>query len=76
MMTLRCLLDGLLLPAVARSKPEAPLTAWDGDESFEVEPVEAMYYQLVTATRAELLHLEQAHYRLLRPAPDFQLLHR
>ncbi len=75
-MTLRCILDGLLLPAVVRWKPDAPLTAWDGDESFDVEPVEAAYYQMVTATRDELLNLERSHYRLLRPAPDFQLLHR
>ncbi len=75
-MTLRCVLDGLLLPAVVRSKPYASLTAWDGDESFDVEPVEAVYYQMVTATRDELLKLEQARYRMLRPAPDFQLLHR
>jgi hypothetical protein len=75
-MTLRCILDGLLLPAVVRLKPGAPLTAWDGDEPFDVEPVEAVYYQMVTATRDELLHLERAQYRLLKPAHDFQLLHR
>jgi hypothetical protein len=75
-MTLRCILDGLLLPAVVRAKPNSPLTAWDGDEPFDVEPVEAVYYQMVTATREELLNLARAQYRLLRPAPDFQLLHR
>ena len=75
-MTLRCVLDGLLLPAVVRSHRQPPLTAWDGDEAFPVEPVEAMYYEMVTATRDELLQLEQARYRLLKPARDFALLHR
>ena len=76
MMTLRCVLDGLLLPAVIRAREFPPITAWDGDEAFPVEPVEAMYYEMVTATRDELLQVEQAHYRLLKPANDFQLLHR
>ena len=52
------------------------MTAWDGDESFRVEALEAMHYEMVTATRDELLQLEQARYRFLKPAPDFALLHR
>jgi hypothetical protein len=71
LVTLRCLVDGLLLPAVLR--PEAPaLLAWDGDEAFAVEPVEALFYELVRATRDELLGLQAACYRLLRLAADFQ----
>ena len=75
-MTLRCILDGLLLPAVIRSREHPPIVAWDGDEAFPVEPVEAMYYEMVTATREELLQVEQVRYRLLKPANDFELLHR
>ena len=75
-MTLRCVLDGLLLPAVVRSRCMPPILAYDGNESFPVEAVEAMYYEMVTATRDEVLKLEQAKYRFLKPARDFQLLHR
>lgn len=75
-MTLRCVLDGLLLPAVVRVRQTPPLTAWDGDEPFPVEAIEAGYYEVVTATREEVLQLEQARYRLLKPADDFELLHR
>jgi hypothetical protein len=71
--TLRCIIDGLLLPAVMRAKQ---LIAWDGDEPFAVEAVEALYYEMVAASRAELLQLEQGRYRLLKHAPDFELLHR
>jgi hypothetical protein len=71
--TLRCLVDGLLLPA--RLCPGRPaLVAWDGGEAFRVEAVEASFYELVTATREELLGLQAACYRLLRPAIDFQLM--
>jgi hypothetical protein len=73
---IRCALDGLLLPAVVRGRESPPLVAFDGDESFRVEAVEALYYEMVTATPDELLQLEQARYRLLRPAEDFQLLTR
>ncbi len=70
-MTIRCLLDDLLLYATLR--PEAPaLLAFDGDESFALEAVEALYYELVAATRGELLGLERACYRLLRRAADFR----
>jgi hypothetical protein len=74
--TLRCVLDGFLLPAIVRARNNPPLTAYDGDESFGVEAVEALYYEMVTATRDELLQLEQARYRFLKPAGDFRLLHR
>jgi hypothetical protein len=69
--TLRCVIDGLLLPATLwAGRP--PLLAWDGDESFGLEAVEALYYEVVSATRSELLGLERARYRLLRLANDFQ----
>jgi hypothetical protein len=69
--TLRCLVDGLLLRAALR--PESPaLMAWDGDEPFVVEAVEALFYELVAATREELLGLQAACYRLLRLAADFR----
>jgi hypothetical protein len=71
-MTLRCVLDGLLLPAQLWGGAP-PLLAYDGDEPFALEAVEASYYELVTATAAEVLHLERARYRLLRRAADFQL---
>jgi hypothetical protein len=71
LVTIRCLLDGFLLYATLR--PELPsLLAFDGDESFLMEAVEAMYYELVSATRDELLGLERACYRLLRRAADFR----
>ena len=70
-MTLRCVLDGLLLPARVRAA-HPPLVAWDGDESFGVEALEARYYEVVAATEDEMLRLESSHYRLLRRAPDFR----
>ena len=72
MMTLRCVLDGLLLPAVVRHGTP-PVVAFEGCESFPVEAVEALYYEMVSATADELLHLERANYRLLRRAADFCL---
>jgi hypothetical protein len=74
--TIRCVLDGLMLPAVVRSAQVPPLVAFEGDESFPVEAVEALFYEVVSATREEVLALERAHYRLLRPAEDFQLVAR
>jgi hypothetical protein len=71
--TLRCILDGLLLPACLHGEKHPPLLAWDGDESFGVEALEALYYEVVSATTEELLGLEAAHYRLLRRAWDFQV---
>lgn len=68
---LRCLLDGLLLYATFRADPPV-LLAFDGDEAFALEAVEALYYELVSATREEVLGLERACYRLLRRATDFQ----
>ena len=70
-MTIRCLLDGLLLYATLCPEP-ATLLAFDGDEAFVMEAVEAMYYELVSATADELLGLERACYRLLRRAADFR----
>jgi hypothetical protein len=67
---LRCLLDGLMLPArLCASFP--PLRARDGDEIFPIEAVEARFYELVRATPDEVLGLERARYRLLRRASDF-----
>ncbi|HEX5271912.1 MAG TPA: hypothetical protein VFW33_15545 [Gemmataceae bacterium] len=72
-MILRCVLDGLLLPAEFRPAAGAPpLVAYDGDEGFRVEAVEAMFYELVSASGDELLQLQRAGYRLLRVAEDFQ----
>jgi hypothetical protein len=68
---LRCLLDGLLLQARLHDG-QPPLLAYDGDEPFGLEAVEALFYELVSATPAEVLGLEQARYRLLRRAPDFR----
>jgi hypothetical protein len=73
--TLRCRLDGLMLPAMLRPTQPA-LVAYDGEESFAVEAVEALFYEVVTATAEELLGLEEARYRLLRRASDFQQVER
>jgi hypothetical protein len=70
---LRCVLDGLMLHAAFQPDPPA-LVAYDGDEPFALEPVEALFYELVAATTDELLGLERAYYRLLRRASDFQIL--
>jgi hypothetical protein len=68
---LRCVLDGLLLPA--ELGPEAPpLVAYDGDEGFCVEAVEALFYEIVSATFDEIVRLQGAGYRLLRVADDFR----
>jgi hypothetical protein len=69
--TLRCLVDGLLLPACFPGG-ESQLVAYDGDESFALEALEAVYYEVVAATAEEWLGLEQARYRLLRRAADFE----
>jgi hypothetical protein len=68
--TLRCLLDGLLLPA--RIACGGGVVAYDGDEPFALEALEARFYEVVAATREEWLAVERAHYRLLRRAADFQ----
>jgi hypothetical protein len=68
--TLRCVLDGLLLPAELRAGVP-PLLAYDGDESFLLEAVEALYYELVEATDDER-RLLQRYYRLLKVAADYR----
>jgi hypothetical protein len=68
--TLRCLLDGLLLPACFHGGRS--LVAYDGDESFALEALEALHYEVVEATTEEWLRLEGARYRLLRRAADFR----
>lgn len=70
-MTIRCVLDGLLLCATLRAEPPR-VVVFDGDESFILEALEALYYELVAATRQELLGLERASFRLLRRAADFR----
>ena len=70
-MTLRCLVDGLLLHAtLCAGRPG--LIVYDGEEPFALEAVEAIYYEVVSATAEELLGLERANYRLLRRAADFR----
>lgn len=69
-MTLRCVLDGLMLHAELR--PTAlHLVVYDGDESFVLEAVEALYYELVEADECERRQVERV-YRLLRRAADFR----
>jgi hypothetical protein len=68
---LRCILDGFLLPAVVTCAPAA-LVAFDSGEAFTLEALEVLYYRVVSASRAELLALEMAGYRLLRRATDFR----
>jgi hypothetical protein len=46
--------------------------AFDGEEGFVVEALEAVFYEVVSATLDEVLGLQQARYRLLRLAGDFQ----
>jgi hypothetical protein len=57
-MVLRCVIDGLLLPAQLEAG-RAPLWAFDG-------------YEIVQASPDELLALERAPYRMLRRASDFR----
>jgi hypothetical protein len=68
--TLRCVLDGLLLQGQLGAE-DAPLVAYDGEDAFVLEALEALYYEVVSATVEELLGLERTHYRLLRRAADF-----
>ncbi len=72
-MLLRCLVDGLLLPA-AVDPAEQRLWAVDGVEGFALEALEALYYEIVAATPTELAGLERAGYRLLRRGDDFRYL--
>jgi hypothetical protein len=46
---------------------------YDGDESFVMEAVEAVHYELVSATPDEMHVLRQACYRFLRTADDFRI---
>jgi len=71
-MLLRCTLDGLLLEAHAVPGRNS-LMAFDADEAFEMERVEATHYELVAASPDELRWLEFSGYRLLRRASDFEL---
>jgi hypothetical protein len=71
--TLRCTLDGLLLPAVL-DEQRLILIAYDGDEPFEMERGEAVFYELVAASREEVRRLQAARYRLLSVAEDFAVV--
>jgi hypothetical protein len=66
-------LDGLELRATLRENPLG-VVAYDGAEAFMLEPVEAVFYELVAATPDELLGLERAYFRLLRRAEDFRTI--
>jgi hypothetical protein len=54
--TLRCLLDGLLLPAKL-GPGQLALVAWDGEECFAMDAVEALFYEVVSATLEEWVGL-------------------
>ncbi len=73
MVLLRCKLDGLLLDA-HRHPTRSSIVVYDGDESFEMERLEASYYEIVAACREDIDWLERAGYRCLRLARDFQLI--
>lgn len=64
------MLDGLLLPAEVQAG-EQGVRAYDGDEGFDLEALEGIFYEVVTATREEWLALERMHYRVMRRASDF-----
>ena len=70
-MKIRCVVDGLLLYATLAAEPPLVLI-FDGDEAFALEAIEALFYEIVAATRTELLALERACFRLLRRASDFR----
>jgi hypothetical protein len=72
-MLLRCKLDGLLLDACRHSIRPA-IRVFDGDESFEMERMEAAYYELVRSTAADLNWIHRTGYRCLRLASDFALI--
>jgi hypothetical protein len=67
--TLRCVIDGLLLPAEVCCG--GPVIADDGGETFDLEAVEAIYYEVVAATPEELSEV-RPRYRLLKIASDFR----
>jgi hypothetical protein len=70
---LRCTLDGLLLRAVL-DEDASSLIAFDGDEPFEMERGEAVFYELVSASREEMRLLQAMRYRLLSMAEDFAVV--
>jgi hypothetical protein len=70
-MILRCTIDRLLLRAI-RHPITSKIVAFDSGESFEMERVEAMHYELVAASADDILWLEKVGYRLLRRAADFR----
>ena len=70
-MILRCVVDGLLLPAEVRLE-SCTLLAYDGVEAFRMEAVEALFYELVSATWDEIVRLQRCGFRLLRFADDFR----
>jgi hypothetical protein len=70
-LTIRCLIDGLLLHATVGCGG-GPVLAYDGAEAFALEAVEALFYEIVSASAEEILGLEQARFRLLRRAADFR----
>ncbi len=72
-MTLRCILDGILLDAELQID-SSQLIVWDGNEPFVLEAVEALFYEIVAASREELLGLERARYRLLFWAAEFEFV--
>jgi hypothetical protein len=59
-----------MLPAELRAGIP-PMLVFDGDESFLLEAVEALYYELVEATDDER-RIVQRQYRLLKLAGDFR----
>lgn len=69
-MLLRCTLDGLLLPTRIDHAAKR-LIAYDGHESFALQPIEAVYYEVVAATPQERDWLTLHPLRLLRFAEDF-----
>lgn len=50
------------------------LVVYDGAEAFVMDAMEAVYYEVAAASRAEFLQLEQAHFRLLRGAADCRIV--
>ena len=72
-MKLRCTLDDLLLHAEIQPN-QGGLWAFDGPEGFLMEALEVVFYEVVSATWEEIARLEEAGYRLLRYAEDFEIL--
>lgn len=68
-MKLRCMMDGLILPARVEGNR---LLAWDGEESFEIGRLEASFYEIIEAKQSEWQELARKGYRILRWADDFE----